>query len=109
MWNNWIDRLKAKDSHTLPRFARYPMPLHAVVSSNMLETARPLAIVMGSPDFVAELLAIGSANLKEDVFVYFCGNNFLRNMIQTACTACNIQRSTKGLRQRFYFYYERFG
>jgi len=93
----------------VPTFCHYPKPLHAVVSGSTLESDTPLVIVIGRPDFVAELLAIGHADLREHVFVYCCGNDSLKEGIQTACVACNKHNESSGYMQRFYFYHERFG
>eukprot|EP00439_Symbiodinium_sp_Y106_P073718 s2688_g13.t4 len=85
IWNDWVRRLAARSSETVPTFCHYPKPLHAVVSGSTLESDTPLVIVIGRPDFVAELLAIGHADLREHVFVYCCGNDSLKEGIQTAC------------------------
>ena len=109
IWNDWVRRLAARSSETVPTFCHYPKPLHAVVSGSTLESETPLVIVIGRPDFVAELLAIGHADLREHVFVYCCGNDSLKEGIQTACVACNKHNESSGYMQRFYFYHERFG
>ena len=108
LWNDWMRRLAAKSTETVPTFCHYPKPLHAIVSGSMLGSQKPLAIVMGRPDFIAELLAIGQADPRENVFVYFCGNDLIKSTIQTACVACNKHNESSGCTQRFYFYHERF-
>ncbi|CAE6917278.1 CYBB [Symbiodinium sp. CCMP2592] len=105
IWNDWVRRLAARSSETVPTFCHYPKPLHAVVSGSTLESDTPLVIVIGRPDFVAELLAIGHADLREHVFVYCCGNDSLKEGIQTACVACNKHNESSGYMQRFYFYH----
>ena len=109
VWADWERRLLARGAGLVPSFCCYGQPLHAVVSRNMLESERPLAVAVGSPDWIVELLAIGQADPSEDVFVYFCGNPFLQNLVQKACIACNEVRMSTGKDQRYYFYFERFG
>lgn len=109
VWHDWVARCSAKDADRAPIFSNYPKPIHGIVSKAVLQSKKPLAVAMGSPDFNAELLAIGDEDESEDVFVYFCGNPFLQNMVQVACASCNELRKMQDKQQRFYFYFERFG
>jgi NAD(P)H-flavin reductase len=109
VWEGWKTRCSQRDAEVVPTFCKYTKPVHGVVSDAVLESKKPIAVAVGHPDFSAELLAIGEADISEDVFVYYCGNPFLQKTVQTACIACNEQRKAQGKSQRYYFYFERFG
>uniref|UniRef100_A0A7S0FDM5 Uncharacterized protein n=1 Tax=Pyrodinium bahamense TaxID=73915 RepID=A0A7S0FDM5_9DINO len=109
VWQTWAARLAEKEPSSVPTFCKYGKPLHALVTYSLLASGNPVAIPIGSPDFVAELLAVGDVDPEEDVMTYYCGNPFLQKMVQTACIACNEHRTGNKQSQRYYFTFERFG
>jgi len=108
MWQAWLQRFAAKETNKLPSFSAYAKPLYAVMTNDFLRSNNPLAVAVGRPDWVTELMAIGDANPSEDVWVYFCGNLAVQKAVQSTCIACNEHRERLKQSQRYYFFWERF-